>query len=79
MFKPFEHAGMEMKHKYINSIKEVTTDDITIGFIARRSVILGVNQETIDGWMVTKSVNPTLWAGNYTTRKEAREALNKGE
>ena len=63
------------EHKYINSIQEVLVNDITIGFIARRSVIVGIALDIPDGWMITRSINPTLWSGNYSTRKEAREAM----
>ena len=60
----------------MNSVQEVRVDDITIGFIARRSVILDIYpQDEPDGWMITRSVNSTRWSGNYPNRKEAREAL----
>ena len=66
-----------MKHKYLNSIQEVVTDGITVGFIARRSVIIGIDQHTPDGWMITKSVVKPFWIGGYKNRKDAREVLEK--
>lgn len=77
--KPFFWPEIEFgdSHRYLNSVHEVIVDDITIGFIARRSVIVGIHQEVSDGWMITKKITQSLWSGNFETRKEARLALER--
>ena len=54
-------------------IKEVYKGSLLLGFISRRSNIIGCAQEIPDGWMISK--NKKDWSGNYRTRKLAREAL----
>lgn len=59
---------------YKKEILSVFDGDIAIGFIARRHVIYGMNQEVAPGWCIMKPL-VNLWEGNYATRKEAAEAL----
>lgn len=56
-----------------NQIKSIWHNNIHIGFIARRSSVIGCAQEIPDGWMI--NTDKRNWSGNFKTRKLAREAL----
>ena len=60
---------------YHAQIQSVFVNDIRIGFIARRSIIIGCTQEIPDGWMCTKNIVKPEWFGNFPKRKEARKAI----
>lgn len=58
-------------------IKSIYEGNMRIGFIARRSTIIGCTDSIQDGWMAVEKLSypPCFWWGNYNTRKEAAEAL----
>lgn len=62
---------------YKSEILSIFEDNICIGFMARRSVILGLSNEIPDGWMITKDIKNPVWKGNYSIRKKAKEELNQ--
>ena len=71
---------MEKMTEYVNEIKSVFDGSVRIGYIARRSSIIGWADHMPDGWMITFGLSyPSYWCGNYKTRKEAVMALKEEE
>lgn len=65
--------------EYRHQIKSVFENGMRIGFIARRSAIIGWACDLPDGWMIIHALSyaPCQWWGNFKTRKEAVSALKK--
>ena len=64
--------------QYVNEIKSVFQGNVRIGYIARKSAVMGCVDNIPNGWIAAPEPSYTSnWSGNYKTRKEAIVALKE--
>jgi hypothetical protein len=66
-----------MKPDYKKEVYTVLYNGVVKGFMTRRSVLFGYQQEVQNGWYISHDLFCPIWKGNFNTREEARKELLK--